>query len=256
MTAEADKTNALDGIGANPVLDGVSGEEPKADQQQQFDALKEVLGQFNINSPDDFTAIVQEHQKYKKGYGQSQNEVGELRRQLQEVQQQLSQKQAEYPYGDDEAVDLAKLMGPVIRQTLNDFWGEKQKEQIMQEERVYAERSELEARPGWKQVQPHFDKALQNPQVRQLLRSGAITQKELYSRINESVLMNTVNKFINTIPQGAVQPPPPEFDTSSRIAQDPNDREQQKQNIEKAKANNDIGGVLKNILGDNDPIMR
>lgn len=252
-----DKADALDGVQEPPTLEGVEGEgEPQEGNQiQGADELLQMLEAHGIQSPDDFSGLVNELTQYKKNYGQSQNEVGELRRMVASLQEQIqsvNRQSGVDDFGESQPVDLKNEIKSVLRE----FWDEQQRIQTEAQQRYFEERMAIESRPNWKNVQPYFDKALQNPQIQQALQSGRLTMESLYSRLNERILLASVDNFVKQIPKDAKIGSVTGTETSDRVPQPPPPNLQREQAIKKAKEKGDVDGLLKSLIPDNDPIVR
>jgi hypothetical protein len=191
-----------------------AGEEPTPDPLRE---VKTFLEERGLKSPDDFSDYVsglETAETWKKKYGSSQNEVGELRRELESIRNQVTQyNQDGY---SEQPVNLPQMIEEAVSRSFNSY----QQGQIEQARKYAAERGQLMREPGWKDVQPYFDQALQNPEVTIAIQNGSMTQEKLYNRINERVLLSKVQSAINTIPQAAVQQQvPATAETSDRVAQ-------------------------------------
>lgn len=242
----------------SPTMDEVKGEkEVKAETPSIEDGLKpltEMLEAHGIKSPEDIESLVGELSTYKKEYGDSRNEIGELRKQIEGLQQGLRRNpENDSEFSSEPSVDLKK----VVKDVLGEFWGEQQKNQQAAEESYWSQRGELESRPNWGKVQQYFDKALQNPSVRSAMKSGKMTMESLYSRLNERLLMSTLDNFVKTLPEGVkLGQGTPDISTGERtVAEVPADVKR-KEDRKKAVENQDVDGVLKTMFPENDPILR
>ncbi len=121
--------------------------------EAKTDKLQEILKAHDIKDPEDVEGLIRDLDKFKKGFGQSQNELGELRRQITQLQSQLETKRDDY---SGEPVDLKKE----IKSVLLDFKREQDSIALEAQQRYLSERSYVESRPNWANVQPFFDKAL------------------------------------------------------------------------------------------------
>jgi hypothetical protein len=231
-------------------------ETPAAEQSPAtpYDDMKSFMEDRNLKSPDDLTGYVDglgETEQWKKQYGDSQNQVGELRRELEGIRSQIQQNQAYQPeFGEQPAVNIGDVVEQKIVKVLGDMQQQQQKSQM----KYMVERNELMKKPGWKDVQEHFDKALTNPEINFALQNGSLTQEKLYYQINDRVMMSRVNSLIDSLPEGAVTKPPPSTDTSDRVTQPPPEDVAKAQRIAKAKDEGNVDALLKELIPDNDSI--
>ena len=243
--------------------------EVETKQEAQVDpaaSLREMLEAHNIQGPDDFTGLVNELHTYKKGYGDSRNEVGELRRQLEEIQAQLSPSNRRYrqpsPYDNEydepqgQSVDLERVVGSVVRKEVTGILQDYERQQVERWETYNRQRADVESRPNWSRVQPMFDKALQNPTVAAAINSGNLSMGDLYSRLNERFLMSQVDNLLKSIPGDVKLTPSGEPPTQQNIQQQPTVEEEQKTKVKKAVEDKNPEAVLDNLFPDNDPIFR
>ena len=231
-------------------------EKPKVEETPAtpYDELKSFMDDRDLKSPDDLTGYVDglgETEQWKKQYGDSQNQVGELRRELEGMKSQI-QNPAYQPEYEEKPVNIKDVVGQEIR----NVFGEMQRQQQETSMKYMVERNDLMKRPGWKDVQEHFDKALMDPQIQFSIQSGKLTQDKLYSQINERVLMSRVNSMINNLPEGALSKSPPNTETSERLKQPSPEDEVKQQRIKKAQDDQDVDALLKELIPDNDPIVR
>jgi hypothetical protein len=251
-------TNAPEMV-EKPNLEGVEDEikeEPKVEESLQpssdLDELKKALEAYNIKNPDDLSSLVEELSTYKKSYGDSRNEVGELRRQLTEIQTQLAQSNS-FDNEEMENVDLEKTIEKAVINT----WKKIQQQQAIEEEKYLQARAELSKRPNWENVQPQFDAALQDPTIRRSLVNGQLTLDGLYSRLSERFLMTKVQSVLNQLPEGVkIGSETPDTPTTDRVPGKVPAEEEKRGKIEKAKDLKDVDGVVKNLFTENDPILR
>jgi len=241
----------------SPTMDEVKGEEEvKTEAPSIEDGLKpltEMLEAHGIKSPEDIESLVGELSTYKKEYGDSRNEIGELRRQIEILQQVKKGSEFDPEYSSDNSVDLRK----VVKDVLGEFYSEQQKNQQIAEESYWSQRTELESRPNWGKVQQYFDKALQNPSIRSAMKSGKMTMESLYSRLNERLLMSTLDNFVKTLPDDVkLSQATPDVSTSDRVVADVPADVKRKDDRKKAVENKDVDGVLKTMFADDDPILR
>jgi hypothetical protein len=209
----------------------------------------------DLKSPDDLTGFVDglgETEQWKKQYGDSQNQVGELRRELEGVKAQIQQNQVLEPGYEQPAVNIKDVVGQEVRAAFGEMAAENRSAQM----KYLVERNDLMKRPGWKDVQPHYDKAMQDPQIGFALQSGKLTQDRLYSQINERVLSSRVNSLIDNLPEGALKPAPPNTETNERIKEPAPEEMAKKQRMDKAVDEQDVDALLKDLIPDNDPIVR
>ena len=257
-----ENNDALDGVGADPQLDGV--EDPKPQKNVSFDEMKQTLDSYNLGSPDDLEDLVGELNRYKKGFGDSQNAVGDLRRENEMLRQQLAQapqQQQHYPqqqdsysdpYQEGAPVDLETTMERVIYKVLGNVeQHNRQARQVFMQQK-----SEIMKRPGWNLVKTHFENALENPDIANAINSGQMTLNDLYSRINERVLVSRVNKFVQSLPEEQQQQVAVEPDKSDRVKQSEPEQLKRSRQIDKAKEANDPTKLLETLIPDGDPIFR
>jgi len=232
--------------------EGVEGSEGES-KPTAYDELKSFLEARNVKSPDDFSDFmsnVETAEHWKKQYGNSQNQVGELRRQLEAVEAKVNQSYD--GYGEQPVTNLNEVVEGAVERV----FGKMQKTQQEQAMRFIRERQELMSRPGWKDVQPHFDKAVNTPNIQFAIQNGDLTQEKLYSQINERVLMSRVNSFVEQMPQGALNQAPPNAETSDRTKQPLTEQEGKRQRINKAKDDMNVDALLKELIPDDDPIVK
>jgi hypothetical protein len=208
----------------------------------------------DLKSPEDITSLLDNigtTEQWQQKYGASENKVGDLRQELEGLRQQVSQQPAN-EYGEPNSVNLGDLVEERIVKVMGNMNAANQKAQM----KYVTERNDLMKRPGWNDVQPYFDKALQNPEISMSLHNGTMTQDKLYNQINERVLMSKVQSFVETMPKGALKEPPPNTETSERILQPTPELEAKKQRMNKAVENQDVDALLKDMIPDNDPIVK
>jgi hypothetical protein len=243
-TPEADAT-------AETVAEGSEAKEaPTA-----IDELRSFMEARDLKSPDDLTGYVENLgsvEQWQQKYGTSENKVGELRRELEAVKAQIQQQAYSPEYGEQQPANLGDLVEERVWKVFGTFQQQQQQSQM----KYLTERNNLMKRPGWNDVQPHFDRAMQDPQVQYALQNGSMTQEGLYSKINERVLMSKVNTFVNTIPEGAVKPAPPDGDTSARVQQPAPELEERTKRARAAVENRDPDALLKELIPDSDPIVQ
>ena len=257
--------DALDGVGTNPTLDGVDeGQAQQPRTEDNLSELKETLDAYNISNPDDVTGLVNELTQFKKGFGDSQNEVGNLRRENEMLRQQLAQgmpqQQQQYqqqdaysdPYEQGQPVDLESSMERVIYKVLGNV--EQRNRQAQAD--FMRQKSDIMNRPGWNLVKDHFENALMNPDIASAINTGQLTLNDLYSRINERVLVNRVNKFVNSLPQDQITQQVAEPDKSDRVRQPEPAQLKRAREIERAKEAKDPTKLLETLIPDDDPIVR
>ena len=257
-----DKNDALDGVGVDPQLEGV--EDPKQQTNASFDEMKQTLDAYNLGNPDDVEGLVQELNQFKKGYGDSQNMVGDLRRENEMLRQQLAQapqQQQQYPqqqdsysdpYQEGAPVDLESTMERVIYKVLGNVeQHNRQARQVFMQQKA-----DIMKRPGWNLVKSHFENALENPDIANAINSGQMTLNDLYSRINERVLVSKVNKFVQSLPGEQQQQVANEPEKSDRVLQPEPAQLKRAREIDKAKEAKDPGKLLETLIPDDDPIMR
>jgi hypothetical protein len=243
-------------------------QEPTQQEPTPFDELKSFMENHNLKSPDDFSDFVQDlgtTAEWKQKYGSSQNEVGELRRKVEELSTALNQaaydqnqyNQQYYDPNYQQQQQPRGLTADQVAETMNNVLSSWQERQTQGQLKYMAERNEIMRRPGWNYVQPHFDKALMDPNIQFALQSGKLTQDKLYNSINERVLMSKVNSVMETLPQGkATQEAPPGQETGDRVPQPPGAPQAKQQQIKKAVENLDPDALAKVLIPDDDPIFR
>ncbi len=248
-----EENNALEQAPAS-AEEGV--DKPKVEETPTpYDELKSFMDERDLKSPDDITGYVNDlgtTEQWKKQYGDSQNQVGELRRELDGIRTQMQQNPAYQPEYGEQPVNIKEIVGQEIRGAMGEMAQQQQQIQM----KYLVERNDLIKRPGWKDVQPHYDKALMDPQIQFSMQSGKLTQDRLYSQINERVLMSRVNSMINNLPEGAISQAAPNAETSDRQKQPTPEVEAKRQRIEKAKEDQNVDALLKELIPDNDPIVQ
>jgi hypothetical protein len=251
---------------------GAMGEKPTlpVEEKKTPDAKPDIntlLDKYGIKSSEDIEGVITELKTYKKGYGDRSNEVGELRRQIEKLQEQLTYT-TQRPVGrippttdpwsteqpsNPEPIDLRRE----IKSSIKEFWEETQAQQKRAMDDYYRQRSEIESRPSWRRIGPVFDKALNTPEVRESLASGRITLDGLYSRLENRDLLNTVDNLVKQIPEGALKKSVAQTsETAERVTQPPPIESERKEKLKKAREKRDVDGVIKNLFDKNDPFLR
>jgi hypothetical protein len=242
-TPEADAT-------AEPVVEGSE----TTSEPTEYDKLKSFMAERDLKSPDDLTGYVDSlgtTEEWQQKYGASENKVGDLRRKVESLEAKTQDPAYQPEYGE-QPVNIKQIVGQEIRTV----FGEMQKQQQETSMKYLVERNDLMKRPGWKDVQEHFDKALMDPQIQLSIQNGRLTQDRLYSQINERVLAARVNSMIDNLPKGALSQPPPNTETSDRQKQPAPEVEAKQQRIQKAKDDQNVEALLKELIPDDDPIVR
>ena len=257
----AEDKDALDGVGSEPTLDGVEDGQQNQPNELDLNELRQTLDAYNLSSPDDISSLVDDVTRWKKGFGDSQNQVGELRRQNEMLQAQLAQAQQQTqhtdsysdPYSEGQPVDLESSMERVIYKVLGNV--EQRNRQAQQE--FMRQKSDIMNRPGWNLVKDHFENALMNPDISAAINSGSLTLDGLYSRINERVLVSRVNNFVKSLPEGQLQQPATtEPDKSARVREPEPAQLKRAREIDRAKEAKDPAKLLETLIPDDDPILR
>jgi len=265
--ADEQNPNAVAEGGVPPAEDAVDGTVaavPSDDQTtvpEEIQRLQGGLDVHHLKSPDDVEGLVESLNQFKKGYGDSQNEVGELRRQIAQLTEQVSQRQQapEDPYGEPQQSPIN--LRAEIKSAFAEMMTNAQQAAVQGQQRYLQERSRLEQMPNWAQVQPAFDKALQRPEIQQAIQSGQTDMEKVYLHLNTGYLLNVAQgaqNAINSIPEGArrsLSTPPP-ANEDGRVAQPPSEDAQRAEAINKAKQAGDAQGVLSALIPDSDPITR
>ncbi len=254
-----EKNDALDGVNENPQLDGVEDQNQKS---TTFNDMKQTLDAYNLGSPDDVDGLVEELNRYKKGFGDSQNVVGDLRRENEVLRQQLAQApQQQYPqqqdsysapYQEGAPVDLESTMEKVIYKVL----GNVEQHNRQARHAFMQQKAEIMGRPGWNLVKTHFENALENPDIANAINTGQMTLNDLYSRINERVLVSRVNKFVQSLPEEQQQQVANEPEKSDRVLQPEPAQLKRAREVQKAKDDKDPSKLLETLIPDDDPIFR
>jgi len=102
--------------------------------------------------------------------------------------------------------------------------------------------AQIRGRPNFKNIEPHFDKALNNPKIMKAVASGRMTMTDLYDRLSDRYLMSGI-KDVNRAPPVKEEKPQPQKDTRM-------------QGVEAAKASHDVEGVVARLFPDDDEIFR
>ena len=264
-----EKTDALE-LQESPVLEGVEEQEEEG-AEKAVDPRDEILGklgEYNIQSPDDIDSLVQELQTFKRGYGESRNEIGELRRELQAYREETRANrrfrqpppQDDYEEYDEYGEPQQRRGNPMdiektVEGAIEKFWRRQQEAQMRTSEAYYQARADVESRPNWKNVQPYFDKALSRPEIQDQLRSGRLTMEGLYSRLSEREMYTRLNAFLENLPEGLPKKGS-NVETADRQVTPPTSVEERKEKVKKAKEKGDVEGVIAGLFPDNDPIFR
>ncbi len=239
-----------------PQVEQPKKEEVKPSTEDGFAKIKSMLESQDLKSPDDIQALLDELPLYKKKYGQSQNEVGELRKQLTDLQnyvQQLTQNAS--PNVDEFGNPQVDIKKEVVT-AMNSWWGNIQANAARANQFFAEQRADVESRANWKNVQPYFENAIKNPGVVQAIQQGKMTMADLYSRLNEKLLMTEIDTFVKQIPEEMRFKGTQGFTTADNVRMDAPVDAQRREKIEKAKANQDIDGVLAGLIDEKDPLLR
>ena len=225
--------------------------------------MKELLEAHGVSSPDDFSSLIQEHQRFKQGYGDSRNEVGELRRQIDSLRSELSQRGTpqpqEFDYDDsNQGIDLMKSMRSMVREELMGGYQSILNAQNKAAQHYQQQRQALSQRPNWDKLQPEFDRAMQDPDIFGLIQTGNLTMGELFSRMNERYLVKEVESLYNQLPEGVELKAKGQasLGTGANIPSGSGAEEERREKIEKAKQRNDVDAVIGALFDDNDPIFQ
>ena len=257
---ELDVAKTEEGQVEDPKVEPTDPQEPSA-----RDKIDNILKAHGVSSPDDLTSIIDEASTWKQKYGASQSGVGELRRQIEDLQNQLSNTQRMRPpqnsYDDDYAehgVNLTESLRPVIQDEILKAY--QTIAQTNQQVTNYwmQQRSEIEQMPNWERLQPEFDRALQNPNVLGMVQSGQLTMKDVYHRMNTKFLMSELQSLKDSLPEGAELKATGQASvgTGENIPIRGRTEEERKEAIKRAKDQKNPMAVLDNLLGDdNDPML-
>jgi len=202
--------DAVDGA-APPAPDAVDGTPAPPDAPQipeGLQKLQSVLESHNLTDADSVQSLVEDLGKFKQGYGNSQNELGEVRRQLTALQQQLQQtpQVPDDPYAEPPAVDLKQQIESSVTKAIGDLMNNYQQANIQGRQQYLAQVNRLEKMPNWAAVKPAFDQAMSNPQIQQAMQSGQTDMEKVYLYLNQGFLLNVAQgaqDAIDKIPEGA-----------------------------------------------------
>ena len=258
LDAQPDADGKVDNQEGQPepqLKESVDGQEPSVRDQ-----LKSILDAHGVNTPDDFSSIVQESQLFKKRYGDSQNEVGELRRQVEALSRELTQrKPPRYDeFDDNQGIDLTQTMRGVVRDEIIGLYNNIRNSEIQARNQWNSQRQALTHRPNWETLQPEFDRAMQNPDIQGLMSTGQLTMSELFSRMNERYLVTQVQNLYNQLPDGIELTPKGQggIGTEGNIRNRSGSEEEKKEKIIKAKQNKNPEAVIDALFDNpNDPIL-
>ena len=250
----AEEPNAVEGS-APPESDAVDG---TPQLPEGLKRLQGVLEAHNLTDADSVESLVGELGKYKQNFGNSQNEVGELRRQIKALQEaQAKQKPADDYYDEPKPINLKQEVQAAISELMMNY----QQANVAGQQRYVAEIGRLQRMPNWNAVKPAFDQAMARPEIQQALQAGQTDMEKVYLYLNQGYLLDVAKgaqNAINQIPAGARRTlqPAPGNPGDGRVSQPLSNDDERRKNIEKAKQRLDGQGVLANLIPDGDPITQ
>lgn len=211
-----EETDALD-VALDPSLDGVdddpekdkTDETPEVDEQDD-DQLKAVMETYGADPTDDLNGFlaksISELNTYKKKYGDGQNEIGELRREIKELKDMSRSRRAE-SLDDDFLEDRGER--PATIKEIERWYTGKVNEQSAAQKRAAEhwanEKAKVESQPGYKNIREDYEAALKNPDVLDAFNKGQITPMELYYNLNSRYLYGTIDKLVRKIKGGGIK---------------------------------------------------
>ncbi len=126
-----------------------------------------------------------------------------------------------------------------IKDAFREVFDETQAQGAYAQKVVNDQVNQLRNRPNWKNIQPHFDKALNDhPKIQKAIASGRMSLLDLYDRLNDRYLMSGI--------QDAKGAPSVERKAPA-VAQAPQRQPEARGTPEE---------VLKRLLPDTDPLLR
>ncbi len=248
----ADENNAPIEAGAT-APEGVEEPKPEEAPATPYEELVSFMESRDLKTPTDVSDFVEnlgQTEQWKKQYGDSQNQVGELRRQMEQMQLQVQQQSIDPGY--EPQVNL----GDVVEERIMKVLGNMQQQNQQQQMKYLGERNELMKRPGWKEVQPHFDRWMQDPSVQFEIQKGTLTQEKVFNRLNDHYMMSKINTFVKQIPEGAVAPAAPNAEKSDRNQEPTPETQARSQRMGKAIEEQNVDALLKDLIPDEDPIVK
>jgi len=205
-------------------------EKPEAPQKEdggEFNDILSHLKEMGVETTDQ----LQNMQKASQESGRLAQMLGEVKKQNQELQEQLrgmaSKPQQTYDQGYDsgESVDLTKLIRSEVGGVLENFWEQKQRQQSEMQMRQLQEIQEIRSNPRFKIVAPKWEKHLQNPAVAQKLQYGQTTLRDEFAEVLLRTYEENMLKMGDQITTGNVKPPHMEASEERAIPKTPADEE-------------------------------
>ena len=252
---------------AGPEPSNAPAQDPNAPQlPEEIQRMQQVLDAHKITSPDDVTGLISDLDQFKKNFGDSQNEVGELRRHVQYLTQQLEETQRTVaatpgdPYADPNELQKPINVREEMKGVLKEFVTDYQQQTSRAQQHFVAQRQRLAAMPNWAALEPAFNQAMASPQVQQAMASGQTDMEKVYLYLNQNLILSVAKgaqEAIDLIPAGARRtldnaPPAP---GDGRVPAPPTEDEQRRLAREDAIKRGDGQGLLRTNIPDGDPII-
>ncbi len=260
-----DTPDAVEGTEPPVMPDAVAGQEPQTPElPEQFQRLNQVLEAHDLTSPDAIEGLVNELGTFKKGYGDSQNEVGALRRQVEQLSSQLQapQQQPQDPYAEPnydnpQPINLKGEFKDAFKEVVQELT----QQQMAGQRQYFAEMQRLQSQPNWKDVESSFQQAMANPQVQQAMQMGQTDMEKVYLYLERSHLLSVAKgaqEAINLIPDNARRTltQAPAVPGDGRVPIPPTQDQEMAQARAEAIKNRDPQALLNAIIPDGDPITR
>lgn len=252
-------TDALDGI-MKPDLDGVEEKptetpvtpevkEPATDD----DPHKGILDSYNAKDGEGLDAFLErqysEAKTFKKKYGDSQNVVGDLRKELSDIKDMLKRDRPANDYSDDFVVHDSNGEKAATMAEIKSWYGQIREQegnaQRKAQEWYDHQMAEIKDRPTWQHLEATFDKVCQNKRVIEAVQSGRKTLTDVYRDVEFKVMLDQANK--NNSSGSRVEGKTDEPDSSGRTVRNETDAEVLKKRRAKATENCDVEAAIDNL---------
>ena len=168
--------------------------EPQGKPEDEAKLLVEELEKLGVNNPQELHNMANASSQAGKAW----NQVGDLRKQNEMLQQKLdqilsAQQRPQDPYADGDSIDLGKL----IETKLDSFWSKKTSEQQEAEARYYGELSEVQNHPKFQAVEGMFQKHIATPRVQAMLRQGQTSLVKEFHNVKDTYMDELVRRSYN-----------------------------------------------------------
>ena len=254
---------------ASPTLEEGTQEVKTTEQPpSEMEDLLSELQRVGIEDKNSLHNVVNASQQAGKAW----NEVGELRRALDQANSMISQlqntpsQQHNYDeYGNTPSIDLKKE----IRSTLRDFYMEDIiKPQQEMQQRVWREAQEIQTDPDFPIIKELWETHSRSPEFNMRLQSGQTTMKDEYNRVARTYLRELAKKSYDQLSslnsKSREEVPHVEQGTTQSIPNIPADDEKKEKlgKIVKGRESGDLSSdqalddLIKTFLPADDPIYR